>query len=91
MDIYQRIIKNLKDRVYPINLAGTLHGIDDWAEGLAALQVLVDNGQVLVEHPLPGPSNHLPTYRLSWQATGRPEVRRSQMHVVDSTEKTGDN
>ena len=46
-----RIVKNLKERVHPVNEHIALSGIDDFMAGMAALRELIGNGTVKRSYP----------------------------------------
>jgi len=84
VDVYKRIVQNLRGRVNTVNLACALGGVDDWAEGVNALNVLVENGRVDVENVKLSNGTTVAMYKLSYDATTSAELRRSQIHVVVS-------
>lgn len=82
MTIETRIMKNLSDRVNPVNTMIALSGIDDLVEGDRAIHKMIGKGLVDVRRFTPPGMRHgLPLYKLT--LTGHSAARGPHL-VVDN-------
>lgn len=61
-----RILRNLKERVHPVNVNVALHGVHT-SDGYNALEQLIANGLVVKSELRPTHAPPLPMYQLSWE------------------------
>lgn len=73
-----RIIKNLKERVHPVNDQTALSGIDDLVEGQVALRELTMDGTVDIERVNVAMPDQTPTFRTLYSLSYDARMKAAQ-------------